>query len=525
MPARITFLCLCFVFTLTLLPLRAGAAELRWSEPLQLSKAISPDFVIASSPDFTVDFSGTLHTVWYSVAQRADEQRSGFSDMVLYRARVNGAWTPGHAIFSQDRPFVGDAFSTTTGGAGARNTSFELRANVLAGNDSQLHMVMGNPTSQWFLNAPLNEVVYSMTILPPWPLGQGARSQIAGSRDGTLYALLSAIPPGLEDLDTPSACTSCTDIFFRRSEDGGLTWSRPENLSRQEQNDHEPQLAVDAREQMHVIWERQANTADEPSAIIYRRSNDQGQSWQEPIPMALPGEDATQGVIAASSTNVVMVVYQGALSGGIFYQYSPDGGLNWSTPGLIPSVVSRGVALAGYARFSLAADGNGHIHLLMVGLPPAADGLSAQLLHLVWDGTNWSEPIALASGAPNPLGPRLLIERGNRLHALWFTSNPDPLSGADQQAVWYSEAALAAPELAPAATLTPLPTAVPPATPTVRIVPTATPLPLALREQATVDGPPLWELRGLQGVAMGLLAAGLLLALVAMLRLRRDRHL
>lgn len=523
--ARIITLILLLGCALALLPAQATAAGLRWSEPIQLSESLSDEIAIAAAPELAVDSEGTLHLVWYSAVSRTDERSPGFSDLLIYRARVGGAWAESYPIVTQERPFVGDAFSTTTGGAGARSPAFELRASLLAGNDSQLHLVLGNLTTQWFLNAPLVEVVRAMAILPPWPLSQGPSSQIAGSRDGTLYALLSTIPPGIEAIDAPDVCLSCTDIFIRRSEDGGVTWSRPENLSRQEQHDLEPQIVVDTLDRLHVIWQRRTTTADDPSTgiILYRRSEDQGLNWREPVSLGPPGEGVTQGAIAATHTNSVLVVYEGAASGSVFYQYSLDGGLNWSEPGLLPSVLSRGAALRGYRGLSLVADGNGHIHLLMVGLPPATDSPSAQLLHLIWDGQSWSEPAVIASGAANPLGPRLVVERGNRLHAVWFTSSPDPLSGDEQQAVWYSEAALAAPEIAPPATLTPLPTVAPPATPTTVIVPTATPLPLALRELETIDGPPLWELRGLQAVAVGLLATVLLIALIAMIRLRRDR--
>lgn len=504
-------------------PFQPAQAQTRWSEPIQLSETTLDETTIAGAPSLSVDPLGGVHVVWYSVAgsESTEERQSSFRDQLHYRARIDGAWTAEQPIYTQERPFVGDASSTSTGGAGARNTSFILQASLLAGADNQLHMVFGDPTMQWFMNAPLTDVVRSMAILPPWHLGMGMHSRIAGSSDGTLHTLLSAVPPGLEESDAPNLCLTCTDIFHRRSDDGGLTWSRPENLSSAGEFDLEPQIAVDVQDRLHVVWERRGAVLADRSAgtLVYRRSDDQGQSWSEPVALGLSGEGAAYSSLAVAPTGAVLVVYTGVSSGGVFYQYSPDSGTTWSEPGVIPTVLSRSVAQADYNRFSMAVDGNGHIHLLMVGLPPAGDTISAQLLHMQWDGRTWSEPTVMSSGALNPLGPRLVIERGNHLHAVWFTSTYDPANAVEQEAIWYSEALLAAPELAPAPTFTPQPTATVHSAPTPTVLPTVTPLPATTRALETIDGPPLWELRGLQAVGAGLLAVIGLLGLVAWMRL------
>jgi hypothetical protein len=509
---------------LLLWPVGVATAQPRWSEAVQLSSPMTDQGTIAATPDLTVDPAGNLHVVWYSVSSTAssEERPSSYNDQIRYRARINDQWTTDESIFSQERPFLGDAFSPTTGGAGLRNDSFALRASLLAGYDNQLHMVLGNPTTQWFLNAPLDDVVRTMAILPPWTLAQGVEGRIAGSPDGTLHAMLSAVPPGLDSADEPDICTTCTDIFYRRSEDGGVTWSRPENLSRAEVFDQAPQIAVDHTDRIHVVWESGNAIAGDRSAstLMYQRSDDQGRNWREPIRFSLPGEGAVLGALAVSHTNTVLIVYAGTNSGGVFYQVSPDGGNTWSEPGLIPTVLSRGAALLNNTSFSLAADGNGHVHLLMVGVPPATDTPSTQLLHLTWDGQNWSEPAVLSSSADNPRGPRLVIERGNRLHAVWSTSTLDPETDDEQEAIWYSASIIAVPELAPAPTLTPILTPIPAASPTPVIVPTATPLPISLRELDTIDGPPLWELRGLQAVGLGLLATALVIAFIGTVWLR-----
>lgn len=523
MLARTTILLL-LACALTAGPAQAAPDRPRWSQPVQISEPLSSELAIASAPDLAVDVERTLHLVWYSVVRHNGGGGPGFADILNYRARRAGAWLPSQPIFTQPRFVFNDLLATTAGDGGARNPTSELRSSLLAAPDGRLHLLTGNVETQWYLHAPLGDVVRTLAIFPARELAASSHGQITASDDATLHMLFSAVPPGLDTVEAPDVCTLCTDVFYRRSEDGGLTWSNPENLSRYNGNDAEPKIVTGGAGQVHAIWEHRDDGAGSFDGIVYQRSVDHGRSWEKPVSLGVPTEIGARSALAATHTNGVMVVYEGPASDGTFYQYSADGGLSWSSPGIIPSVLSRDNIRHSYHRFSLAADGDGRMHLLMVGLLPASASPSPQLLHLIWDGSSWSEPGVLASGAPRPFAPRLVVERGNHLHATWFTSNSAPERDYEEQLVWYSDAPLVAQELAPPPTLPPPPTVTPVVAPTAPALPTPTPLPPVSRDVAAIDGPPLWELRGLQAVAVGLVTAALpigLLGLMLMLARRR----
>ncbi|RRR74601.1 MAG: exo-alpha-sialidase [Candidatus Viridilinea halotolerans] len=520
---------------LLLIPSQSSTAQTGlWSDPLPLSELDGEEVTIASAPALAVDHEGNLHTVWHGVTievvvdEDGNEQPPQNRDWLRYRARRAGVWTGTQNVFDRVRPTLGDAFFTQSGGAGMYNPAFTLRGQLLAGNDSHLHLLVGNAGRQWYLKAPLNdEIVRRLVLFPPWPLSEGPQSAITISPEGKLYLVINDTPPGLETIaDLPEdICTDCSYVFFRYSDDGGRIWSNTENIS--DDDDVQvftPQIKIDTLNRLHVIWEeRERERALDPGGqIVYQYSDDAGQRWQAPVRMALTGETVGQAALVVNRLQTVMVVYQGMQSEAVFYQMSPDYGTNWALPRVLPDVQSVGGS-ADFNRFSLAADGNGHIHMLMVGLPTGSGGTAAQLLHLVWDGQTWSPPRSIATGAAHPRGPQLVMERGQRLHAVWFTSNIHPQSRAEQQQVWYSALDLAAPEVALLPTLTPDPARLPTATREPIVFPTLVPLDEPLRTQETLDGPPLWELRGLQAAGLGLFGVVLLLLVVgaSYLRLRR----
>jgi hypothetical protein len=498
---------------------QAQPAAVRWSDPIPLSEETSGEIGVALAPDLAVDPVGGVHVVWYGVTSRNEGERRAYSDQIMYRARLDGTWAAAEPVFTQSRPQRGDAFSTATGGAGERNPAFELRARLVAGTDNQVHLLVGNSTTQWFLNAPRTDVIRTAAILPPTALGEASQSQIADRADGTLHAVLTMVPPGIEEVEG-ATCVVCNDVFYRRSLDGGVTWSRPENLSRSDDHDRSAQLVIDDADRLHALWLQQAGTGtNDPAVLVYRRGDAQGEVWSAPIVLGVAGEDVAQGTLTVGPYNLVLAVYAGATTGSIFFQYSRDGGDTWTAPALIPSVTSQGAADDSYRRFALVSDGDSYVHLVMIGLPLGADTVSAQLLHLIWDGQNWSAPNEIAPNAPNPRGPRMVIEQGNRLHATWFTRS-GTATGGERNTIWYSQVQLPAQAIIPAPTLTPIPSPTPTAAPAAVVVPTATPLPAALRDATPIDGPPLWELRGLQAVGLGLLATIGMIGLVAMVRLR-----
>jgi len=508
---RIQLFC-CLLGLVALVPLSAARARplFTWEPPLRLSDPATS--TIAFAPDLTVDGDGRIHVIWSGVLNRTNE-RTRLADTLMYRMRVDGVWSTLEPIVLRERRSSGDTSSPLVSDAAMDNPRFAVLGRLVSAPDARLHIVTTTDGRQQYLQAPWNEVVRMALLLPPVELGTGSATAIASDPNGTLHVVFAA--PAQRSGPGAQPCAACQNVRYRRSTDGGLTWTRAENLSLLDGTNLAPQIGADDLGQIHLLWEYQGSGQPGEAALpIYRRSADGGQRWEAPIPLGVPDDWLSQVTLGIGRGGQLLALYASATSGTLFFQSSNDGGQTWSQPGLVPEVISSALTPTSGRRFSLAVDGAGRFHLLVVGVAPITGVTEQQLWHLTWDGRNWSLPEPLPVEGTAPRDPRLAVERGNRLHAVWTTTEVDDEKGA-YQTIWYSSVSVDAPEVAPLPTFTPIPKILPTPTPIPTPRPTPTPLPDESRNRPVIEGPPRWEGESLEILFIAFLPVLLIIAVVA----------
>ncbi len=210
------------------------------------------------------------------------------------------------------------------------------------------------------------------------------------------------------------------DIVFVRSADGGANWSRPRALSTtaatDSGGDFTPGLATDSDGNWVCVWistDSLGGRIGPDTDVVVSRSQDDGQTWSDPEPVAKSAEiDDARGADLSPSIafgdGMFLIAYE--VFGGfgpdadIVVVRSADAGLSWGDPISIKSTPGEDWA----ADFSprLATDGRGNWLCAwwsdnLVAEPyPSSPSRPFTILcsFSADDGATWSPPEAISAG-------------------------------------------------------------------------------------------------------------------------------
>jgi hypothetical protein len=121
-----------------------------------------------------------------------------------------------------------------------------------------------------------------------------------------------------------------SDISFRRSTDNGATWQPVINISNNAGFSFSPQIAVSGSN-VYVVWEDETPGNYE---VLLRRSSDNGATWGSIVNLSKNPGTSTDPQIAASGSSVYVVWTQVAIDEGpsdILFRKSSDDGATWGS--------------------------------------------------------------------------------------------------------------------------------------------------------------------------------------------------
>ncbi len=440
----------------------SGQPAAVWSSPVPLS----PQGEFSWFPDIAADLTGQLHAVWASGARAG---RVTY-DAVMYSTSADGTvWSSPNdiAVVSQ----------------GPSGESAATRPTLLVDAANTLHIAYTDYFHIFYSQAWPEQAESAQGWTPVRDLGTGNPvyfSRILTDHQGRLHLLFT------ENVYS-RACPQCYHVFYRWSDDNGLTWSLPVDISLSLAGSAKVQLVIDAEDNLYAVWESGRGGSygglEMESRVQFAASYNRGQSWTTPVdpsPPLFSSENTESATPAAAPTPVPRVILKNITIGLdgrgqlvlawlglpedlVYSQVSADGGRTWSAPAPIPGVWGgQTVYNTRLDDYAMTTDSAGQVHLLFVGRLVESDK-TLHVLHNSWDGATWSPPESLASYVGDvPEWPRLTTRLGNTLHAVWFVRNVDAVFGSDAASaryqVWYAQRPLEVPLVEP--TILPRPTEV-----------------------------------------------------------------
>jgi 3D (Asp-Asp-Asp) domain-containing protein len=246
--------------------------------------------------------------------------------------------------------------------------------------------------------------------------------------------------------DTPGN----NEIFFRRSTDNGVTWQSRVNLSNNVGDSHQPLIRVSGSN-VYVVWRQVGGSSAD---IFLRSSSDNGVTWKSPINISQSFGNSHLQQLAASGSSVYVAWQDDTLGNDeILFRRSADNGATWKQAVNLSNNPGRSETP------QIAAAGS---NVYVVWWQNSEDLKSSDifLVRSTDRGATWKPKVNLSSNPGPSVFPEIAIS-GSNVYVVWTQENKAGTSvdvfflrSADNGVTWGSkvnisnDGASAAPKIA-----------------------------------------------------------------------------
>ena len=197
-----------------------------------------------------------------------------------------------------------------------------------------------------------------------------------------------------------------SEIYYKKSSDGGNTWTGDKRLTKDSHLSEDPAIAID-RNGIHVVWwhDRDGNLE-----IYYKRSSDGGNTWTSDKRLTNSGRSCSPAI--ATDSNGIHVIWVDGRDGNseIYYKKSSDGGNTWTGDKRLTSCSGNSL------HPTIATDRNG-IHVVW---EDERHGNSEIYYKRSSDrGNTWISDVSLTDASAYSWDPAIATD-SNGIHVVWY---------------------------------------------------------------------------------------------------------
>ena len=205
------------------------------------------------------------------------------------------------------------------------------------------------------------------------------------------------------------------EILYRRSEDNGNTWSQKTNISNSAGLSYVPAIATDSAGNIHVVW---YDTTYGDWEILYTKSEDNGSTWTQPTNLSDNTGHSYHPDIATDSAGNINVVWEDTTPTNrqILFTRSEDGGSTWIQPKNVSNTSDSSENPA------ISTDSAGNIFVIWHDKTPG--NFDILFSRSTDSGSTWIQPKNVSNNTGNSYSPVLSTDSAGNINVVWFDTSP-----------------------------------------------------------------------------------------------------
>lgn len=255
----------------------------------------------------------------------------------------------------------------------------------------------------YFKNSTDQGTSWSQIKRLTWTAGRSLNPAVSFQAPNTLHLVWCEV---LEDR---------SEIYYKRSLNGGISWSSIHRLTWTSSYSELPSLAVDSSGRVHVIWQDCASGNGE---IYYKKSSDSGVSWNSTRRLTWNPGDSGSPSLCIDSADHIYIGWDDMSPGNheIFFKKSTDNGATWTGANRITWNPANS-----YNPSLVAGTGS---NLYLVWMEDGSGDWEIIFKHSSNGGSIWLPPKRLTYNHGYSVTPIIRSTGGSNIYVLWYDSTP-----------------------------------------------------------------------------------------------------
>jgi len=248
-----------------------------------------------------------------------------------------------------------------------------------------------------------------------WTSGWSFDAAIAIDSSNTIHVVWE------DDTLTPGR----PEIYYQKSTDGGVTWSTSQNITQNSGWSYSPDIAVDSSKNIHVVWIDDHYTGNYEAC--YKKSTDGGATWSagENLTYSEFNDCSEPSIFVDSFDNLHVVASQPypwwivGTDTEICYMKSADAGVTW-----MYRIINGNNS--GYSeKPKIAVDSSNNPHVVWCDNTPG--NYEIYYNQSTDGGDNWATSKKLTQNSGWSYSPDISVDPSNNPHVVWSDSSPGNL--------------------------------------------------------------------------------------------------